>query len=392
MEGKTNTSGLRWYEETVTQGDEPTRVRYVWWLGLRLDPLIDPTDLVIQHGLAAPVKYVRLVRRKLNGHNRFSVQLVCQGKPYRKAKHPFGQGTVGLDIGPSTIAIVSTIKAMLPLFCAQLAHRDTAIQRLQRQRDRQQRANNPDNYTPDGTIRHGQKTWKKSRRQAHTERKLAELQRQQAAYRRALYGQLVNLILTQGNDIPMEKLSYRAFQKRFGRSVVFRAPRTFVSHLKRKAGNAGATVTEFSTYTTRLSQTCQCGKVVKKALAQRDLYSAFLATCVDHNRLNADQAEHAWSGVDTLLQAALSDAQAQLASGRSTPASFGLNRSQSKSPGKAGRQAAKTFGAVGEWATASVDAEREAVHPQNPTPKGVGSSQNNLYIHRIFAYPCNKGS
>lgn len=366
VEGKTNTSGLRWLNDESGYA--------LNWLGLRLDAIINADDAVVAHGLQARVKYVRLVRRKLNGHNRFYAQLVCEGKPYHKPKHALGTGKVGLDIGPSTIAIVSQVQALLLLFCAALARRDKAIRRLQRQRDRQQRANNPDNYNPDGTIRQGKKTWKKSRRQQQTERKLADLQRQQAAYRKALHGQLVHLILALGDDIRMEKLSYRAFQKRFGRSVALRAPGTFVTLLKRKAANAGATVTEFSTRTTKLSQTChQCGKVQKKPLsqrwhecdcglsAQRDLYSAFLALYVDNNRLNADQAQAAWSGVDTLLRTALSDAQAQLASGGPMPASFGLSgvphetwfhgvpcRRQSQSSGKAGGQAAKAHGAVGQ--------------------------------------------
>jgi transposase len=376
VEGKTNKSGIRCCTATVEQ----EVVKYVLWSKLRLDPIIDPHDKVVQHGLAAPVKYVRIVRRKVNGQNRFYVQLVCQGVPYRKEYHPLGEGKVGLDIGPSTIAIVSAIQAVLLLFCAQLERRDKVILRLQRQRDRQQRANNPDNYNPDGTIGKGKKTWKKSRRQAQTERKLAELQRQQAAYRQSLHGQLVHLILAHGNDIRMEKLSYRAFQKRFGRSVAFRAPGTFVNLLKRKVANTGAALTEFSTYHTKLSQTCHhCGKVVKKPLsqrwhrcdcgveAQRDLYSAFLATCVDNNRLNADQAEEAWSGVDTLLRTALSDAQAQRASGGRPPASFGLNQRGVRRPAKFEGQVAKAIGAVGERATASAYAEREVVHPSEPS-------------------------
>ena len=59
-----------------------------------------------------------------------------------------------------------------------------------------------------------------------------------------------------GDTIKLEKLSYRAFQRRFGRSVGMRAPGMFVERLKRKAESAGATVVEFPTHTTRLSQTC----------------------------------------------------------------------------------------------------------------------------------------
>ena len=91
----------------------------------------------------------------------------------------------------------------------------------------------------------------------------------QLVCRQSLHGQLVHLILAQGNDLRMEKLSCRASQKQFGRSVALRAPGTFVRLLKRKAANAGATVTEFSTTTTKLSQTCHhCGKVKKKRLRQ----------------------------------------------------------------------------------------------------------------------------
>src|SRR5579859_891603 len=160
------------------------------------------------------------------------------------------------------------------------------IRRLQCKLDRQRRANNPNNYNPDGTIRKGKKSWIKSKRQRQTERKLAELYRKQAAYRTSLHRQLVNHILSLGNDIRMEKLSYRSFQRRFGRSVAFRAPGSFVSRLRRKAASTGAVLSEFPTQTTKLSQTChQCGEVHKKPLserwhrcacgidAQRDLYS-----------------------------------------------------------------------------------------------------------------------
>src|SRR5258708_2118188 len=153
VEGKTNTSGLRWYEEGVKQGDTTisTGVKYVGWLGLRLEPILDSADKVVEHSLAAPVKYVRLVRRKLNGQPRFYVQLVCRGRPYRKEKHTLGTRIVGLDIGPSSIAILAPLKAILLLFCAQLARCQHALRRLQRQLDRQRRANNADHYNADGS-------------------------------------------------------------------------------------------------------------------------------------------------------------------------------------------------------------------------------------------------
>ena len=169
-----------------------------------------------------------------------------------------------------------------------------------------------------------------------------------------------------GDTIKLEKLSYRAFQRRFGRSVGMRAPGMFVERLKRKAESAGATVVEFPTHTTRLSQTCHnCGRVAEKPLsqrwhvcecgivAQRDLYSAFLAMCVEGERLNAGRARSAWPGVDALLQAALSDIQP--VNGRPLPSSFGLGRGgrQSRSPVKANVNAVEAQDVVPSVASGS---------------------------------------
>src|SRR5262249_14767619 len=134
VEGKTNTSGIRWC------GD------HVAWKGLVLPARLDPRDQVLAHGLACPVKYVRLVRRKLGQRNRFFAQLVCQGTPYRKPQPQVGSGVVGLDLGPSTIAVVGEHAALLQPFCPEVAPDTPALRRLERHLDRQRRANNPANY------------------------------------------------------------------------------------------------------------------------------------------------------------------------------------------------------------------------------------------------------
>ncbi|MCL4514490.1 MAG: zinc ribbon domain-containing protein [Firmicutes bacterium] len=161
-----------------------------------------------------------------------------------------------------------------------------------------------------------------------------------------MHGRLVNEIVELGNVFKLEKLSYRAFQKEFGRSVGLRAPGGFVSELRRKAESAGGKVIEFPIRNTRLSQRCHCGQVHKKRLserwqgcacgvfAQRDLYSAFLARFVEQetNQLHAGQAAEAWTGAEPLLRTAWQQAVTnQPASGRSNPSSFGATRSWSGS-------------------------------------------------------------
>jgi putative transposase len=166
---------------------------------------------------------------------------------------------------------------------------------------------------------------------------LTETNRKLAAYRKTLQGKLVNEVLMMGNDIRLEKISYRAWQRLFGKSVGHHAPGMFVSILKRKAESAGGSVTEVPVLH-RLSQTCICGSVEKKSLnkrwhsckncnayAQRDLFSAFLARFADVKRLNIPQAQKAWVAQESVLSRAMFKLK-ETAKGRTRklPSCFGL--------------------------------------------------------------------
>jgi len=338
IDGRSN-SGVKWKKDHID------------WFGLKgIKAVIDPNDKVTAHGLSHRIKHVQLVRRQVGSKLRYYAQLVCEGLPYIKESNLPGHGVVGLDLGPSTIAVVAPQAgvALLEEFCSELDDKQETIRQLQRQEDRQRRSNNPNNYNPDGTIRKGSKKWVISKRQTKVSLQRSSIQRKQAAHRKSLQGNLVNRILTLGDDIRTEKVSYRSFQKNFGRSVGYRAPGMFMAELRRKASK----VTEFSTRTTRLSQTCHgCGTIEKKSLSQRwhscdcglksqrDLYSAFLATCVEGDQLNVGQALKTWPEVDKLLQATLSGKESEIGKGRELPTSFGLrNRSQIGSPVSAGQE------------------------------------------------------
>jgi len=190
---------------------------------------------------------------------------------------------------------------------------------IERGMDRSRRATNPANYQPDGTIKKGTKSWSKSERYKARQRKRAEVERRLAAERKRAHGELANRILAQGSAIKTEKLSYRSFQKNFGRSTKVRAAGMFVSMLSTKAEAAGGGVIEFNTRTTKLSQfDHMSGNYVKKPLSQRqhtfadgtviqrDLYSAFLARFVDRDKLDARSATDAFPAAKLLLQRAAS--------------------------------------------------------------------------------------
>ena len=148
---------------------------------------------------------------------------------------------------------------------------------------------------------------------------------------------MVNKLLDIGIIFKTEKLSYKGFQKMFGRSVGLRAPGMFISMLRRKAESASGLVEEFSCFKTRLSQTCHCGLRVKKKLsqrchdcpcgvkAQRDLYSAHLARFVTHESLDISRAAKAWATTEPVLGRAISRLS-QRANSRPWFASFGIKR------------------------------------------------------------------
>ncbi len=306
----------------------------IHYLGLKLPLLYDLHDPIHYHGLNSRIKYIRLVRRNFNGRIRYFAQLVCEGKPFIKPGHKAQKGTIGLDIGPQTIAIVSGQKkyAKLQCFADEIKVHKKKRKKLQRRIAKQLRANNPEAYEADKWVKQdknwhrkkgksikGKRALNRSKSLQKTINQLADLSRREAAHRKSQHGKLVNEILQIGTHIKTEKLSYKAFQRLFGKSVGLRAPGMFIEKLRRKAENAGGKVEEINTYRTKLSQACHCGRYEKKPLskrwhicpcgvkAQRDLYSAYLACFVKENTLMADQAQKAWSGMDIALRTAMSE-------------------------------------------------------------------------------------
>ncbi|HEX4207047.1 MAG TPA: transposase [Ktedonobacteraceae bacterium] len=340
---------------------------FVFWQGLQLRVRIDWRDPVMAHALACRVKYIRLIQRKASSPRAkgtetcglcYAVQLVVEGVPLHKPKHLVGHDMVGADLGPSTIAIVPREgDARLDVFCADLspkAEHRKAIRRLQRKVDRQRRVANPQNYDEQGRIKKASKKqplhWKKSRGEARTRQRLATKERQRAAHRKSLHGRLVHEITAVGNTIILEKMSYKAWQKHFGRSVNERAPGMFVAHLRRTVARTGGTLVEVSTRTTKLSQFCHgCGAHVKKPLSermhacscgigpiQRDLYSAFLAAYLDvsdpDHPLPPSCARYVvpWESGEARLRAAHESVLQRVREGQILPRSMSVPRARTR--------------------------------------------------------------
>jgi len=342
IEGKSNASGIRWKEGFL-----------VWSIkggkSIKLAPYFDLKDKhdVEKQALACRVKYCRLIRKIQKGKKKWYLQLVLEGKAVQKQKNKVADGVVGLDIGPSTIAVASTKEAFLKPFCQELEENRLNVKKLQKRMSRSLRLTNPQNYAEDKSLKKGVKKWHRSQRYQSLRQRVSEEKRILAETRRKLHGKMANELLTLGKTIKLEKLSYKLFQRNFGKSVGLRAPGMFVSIIRRKAESAGGVVEEFSTYTTCLSQSCHCGLRKKKKLserwhncdcgvsAQRDLYSAHLACHVHNNHLDTNQALEAWSAAEPLLERAVSRLS-ELASGKNYFSSFGHRQRQSESHAKEG--------------------------------------------------------
>ena len=298
-------------------------VLMIQWSGLSLPLMLDPRDSDgwQEQALACRTKYCRIFRRTINGEVRWYCHLVQEGLPPRKERNVVSNGTVGLDIGPSTIAVVSDEAAELHTFCPTVQEPWKETRRILRAMDRSRRATNPNNYDEKGRNKPGKHNWNKSSRYKKLQTKHAESQRKLAAERKRSHGELCNRILAQGKEIKTEKLSYVAFQKLFGRSVKVRAPGMFVTMLTRKAVNAGGSVTQINTRNTKLSQYDHTTDTyTKKPLSQRthffgdgetqpvqrDLYSAFLAKHCDQDSLDVHQVQCTWPAAEPLLRRATS--------------------------------------------------------------------------------------
>jgi hypothetical protein len=358
LENKRNDTGLRFVLQTPAQGHRG----YLVWHDDQLPALIDWDDPVVKHGLTHEIKYARLVRRPASSPRalgadregeRYFVQLALSGVPLQKPKHTVGLDTVGLDLGPASIAIVPRqAAARLEPLCAELRPDARAMRRLQRRMERQRRAANQEHYDERGRVKKrgkGAPRWKQSRGYQASLRCLAARERRLAAHRKSVHGQLVHQIVAVGHTIITEKISYKGWQKRYGKSVGLRAPGMLIAHLRRTVASTGGTLLEVPTRSTKLSQFCHgCGQTVNKPLSQRwhqcpcgigpvqrDLYSAFLAAYLDPAAdLTPSCAQYVdpWEGAEARLRAAHERVKERANEGQVLPRSMGIPRAGARLP------------------------------------------------------------
>jgi putative transposase len=305
LEATTNAANIIWKSETgyIEFGD----------LTLPAQLASKTQDPYLHQALLSRTKYCRVLWRNVNGARRWFVQLMQEG--VAPTKHSVSEGSiVGLDIGPSTIAIVGDNSASLVKFCDTVIQPWKEIRRLQRAMDRSKRVTNPHCFNENGTWKKGQ-LFTPSKRYTAIRTECAEVERKLAAERKRAHGELANQILGLGNVVQSETLSYLAFQKNYGKSVKVRAPGMFVEQLRRKAESAGGKLIDLHTWSLKMSQYDHTTGVCTKkplsqrwhvlgdgsGLVQRDVYSAFLARCVVSNTHHPSHIASMWAAQKPVL-------------------------------------------------------------------------------------------
>ena len=211
------------------------------------------------------VKVVKVVRRLVRSQYKYYVQLTIEGEKPQKGR-TLGRGNVGIDLGPTTVAVSGENVVSIDKLASKCDNIQEEITRLSRKIDRSRRANNPQNFNEDGTIKRGIKlVWNDSNRYKELRRELAELRRKQAAIRKQQHIDRANSLLKEGDTFIVEnnqisswttraketKVNEKAGKiqkkKRFGKSVANHAPSMFVSILENKVKSLGGEVVKVDT-------------------------------------------------------------------------------------------------------------------------------------------------
>lgn len=280
--------------------------------------LRNENDAFEEEVLRNTLKYNRLVRRFEFGKWNYYVQSIFEGTLPTKYTSEL-EGSVGIDIGTSTIAVSSYYQTELEELASGVELDSREVARLNRKLDHQRRANNPHKYKGDGTIKRGvSQPWVDSKEYLKTKAELNELHRKATAQRKLAHKTLANEIVQMGTTFVVEQMSFKGLQartketkvnektgkyqskKRFGKTLLHKAPSMLIEQIRYKTMYQGKTFILANTREVKASQLNHLteeynkvslgtrAKMIGDDLVQRDLYSAFLLQHVGLDGVTVD--------------------------------------------------------------------------------------------------------
>lgn len=317
--GATNTLDGKKAGENIIYNDVNGTVKYKGHV-MELKP-VRAKDIWLQEALTHRVKYCRIVRRPHGENYRYFLQIVLEGLPPKKLVK--GNGVTGLDPGVSTMTTCSDTGCRFDILAPEIDRYDREIRRYSQSYERRRRLANPENYNEDGTIKKDTKTFRKY--WVHTKGEKRALMLLKTAYRKKSEhvkqsgNYISNRIIEGCGTLIKEPMNYIALakksketshrdrkeivhgkngtvreiykfrrKKRFGKSILSRAPGQFITRLKYKCVKYDVRLIDIDATECRASQLNHVTGKTKKPLlsertkiidghtVQRDLYSAFL--------------------------------------------------------------------------------------------------------------------
>mgnify|MGYP001051354069 CR=1 FL=1 len=192
LSGKTNRSSIKFREDSLV------------WKGLNIP--VDKRKLTWyeEQALKQEIRYCRIKRIVIRGKDRYFLEIVLKGSVPIKGRTE-ASGTVGLDIGPQKLSLVSqnnTSVYILPIKNQGLEFRK---RKLSQYMERSRRSMNPENYHPNGRIKKGSAHWVYSRNYQKARQQYQELCRKQTVLQKQAQYRLAGKISSSGTCFYIEE-------------------------------------------------------------------------------------------------------------------------------------------------------------------------------------------
>jgi hypothetical protein len=291
----------------------------------RMKILYKNTDYEIA-SLSSKCKYLELKRIEFNGGYDFYIKFMLEAAAPKKLIP--GKCETGIDLGVSTVAAVNKQKCTFEELAPKCKEYDLKIQRLQRLIDISTRATNPNLYKDDETVKKDSKgKFKYTKHCKYLKRKLRVLYRKKREYTLCLHNQMINHLIKQTKTFKVEDMDFKALakrskntersdkpseinnktvykykkKKRFGKSINDRSPGQFKKRLIEKCKQYNLKINFLESKSFKFSQYNHDNdtyiklplsarkKVVNNCTVQRDLYSAYLISNVENNKINRNK-------------------------------------------------------------------------------------------------------
>lgn len=244
-----------------TSNDNKTGVYYrngvVRVAKMKIRPYIRKNDTYAIEALKNEIVLCR-IKRKWHKHSwRYYVDIVLKGDSPKKRSA--ANGTVKAVISPTSITATSGNGSLEEKLARDVESIDKEIIRVNRKIERQKRANNPENYKPNGKIRRNSKYFKREWKESHSQHLMVHKRRELSRLRK----DKVNLshhilalkIMELGNVVQVERKRSHSDTKMSKKNIYLNlngSPSKFIAKLQQKLNNAGGELVHVSSDKTKI--------------------------------------------------------------------------------------------------------------------------------------------